>query len=71
MSLYTNEVLSKLSTLTLYRLLIKNIKFYPSKKKFDLLLSIKEGNFQKIFLFFLSHLFCNLFIFLKKNSEII
>ena len=43
MSFYSNEVLSKLSTLTLYRILIKNMKFYPSKKKFEVLLSIKEG----------------------------
>ena len=43
MSFYSNEVLSKLSTLTLYRILIKNMRFYPSKKKFEVLLSIKEG----------------------------
>lgn len=41
-SIYTPQVLSSLSTLTLYRLLIKNMKFYPSKKRFELLLSIRE-----------------------------
>lgn len=40
---YTHkEVLSKLSTLTLYRLLVKNLRFYPSKNRFQVLLAVKE-----------------------------
>jgi len=57
MSYYSNEVLATLSTLTLYRILMKNMKFYPSKKKFELLLSIKEGSthfLKKLLRFFLN-----------------
>lgn len=39
---YSSEYLNKQSVLTLYRLLMKNMRFYPSKKRFELILSIKE-----------------------------
>ena len=39
----TSEELAKLSVKTLYRLLIKNMKYYPSKKRFSLYLETKEG----------------------------
>lgn len=32
----------KLSTLTIYRMLIKNFKFYPSKNRFQIMLAMKE-----------------------------
>jgi len=31
-----------MSVLTLYRLLIKNMQFYPSKNRFQLLIAVKE-----------------------------
>ena len=34
--------LTKLSTITLYRMLIKNMKYYPSKNRFNLLVATKE-----------------------------
>ena len=44
MCLYKNpSELNKLSMLSLYRLLIKNIKYYPSKNRFNIELAIREG----------------------------
>lgn len=40
---FSVEELSKLSTRTIYRLLLKNINHYPSKNKFGIMLAIKEG----------------------------
>ena len=36
------EEILKLSTLTIYRMLIKNFQFYPSKNRFQIMLAIKE-----------------------------
>jgi hypothetical protein len=45
MSLYKNQSeLKKLSILTLYRLLVKNTKHYPSKNRFNIEMTIREGN---------------------------
>ena len=42
---YTNkEELAKLSLCTIYRMLVKNMKDYPSKNRFPILLAIKEGS---------------------------
>lgn len=38
------DILSKLSTKTIYRLLLKNMKYYPSKNRFGIMMAIKEGN---------------------------
>lgn len=44
MCLYKNpSELNKLSMLSLYRLLIKNIKYYPSKNRFNIEMAIREG----------------------------
>ena len=40
---FSAEELAKLSTRTIYRLLLKNIKHYPSKNRFGIMLAIKEG----------------------------
>ena len=40
---FSAEELAKLSTKTIYRLLLKNIKHYPSKNQFGIMLAIKEG----------------------------
>ena len=50
---YTKDQLVGLSTKTLYRLLLKNIKFYPSKNRFNIMLAIKEGNFLDHIIFFI------------------
>jgi len=39
---FSAEELAKLSTRTIYRLLLKNIKHYPSKNQFGIMLAIKE-----------------------------
>jgi len=39
---FTKDGLAKLSTLTLYRLLLKNVKHYPSKNRFGIMMAIKE-----------------------------
>jgi hypothetical protein len=36
------EGFKKLTTLAIYRLFLKNMKFYPSKNRFDLLSTIQE-----------------------------
>jgi len=36
------ETFKKLSTITIYRLFLKNMKLYPSKNRFDLLSTIQE-----------------------------
>lgn len=43
---FSAEELAKLSTRTIYRLLLKNIKHYPSKNQFGIMLAIKEGTWQ-------------------------
>ncbi len=36
------DEIKKLSVLTLYRLIIKNCKYYPSKNRFQIMLAAKE-----------------------------
>ena len=43
-TIYTKEYLSSLSLLTVYRQILKNIKYYPSKNRFQLILATKEGS---------------------------
>ena len=40
--------MNNLSTLSLYRLLIKNAKFYPSKNRDQIELAIREGKIKYI-----------------------
>ena len=36
------ELIQRMSVLALYRTLLKNMKFYPSKNRFQILLATKE-----------------------------
>ncbi|CAK78492.1 unnamed protein product (macronuclear) [Paramecium tetraurelia] len=49
------QEIQAMSLLTLYRMLIKNVQYYPSKNRFKIMLAIKESysiNFYKHFLRF-------------------
>ncbi len=43
MSSLTKDKLVNLTTRTIYRHLLKNIRYYPSKNRFELLLAAKDG----------------------------
>lgn len=43
MQQFTKEQLMALNPKQVYRHLLKNIKYYPSKNRFEMMLTIKEG----------------------------
>ena len=63
----------KMLPLTLYRNIIKNMKYYPSKKRFNLLLAAKEGINSNIFIKILTLLikYLVLFIYLINKNILI
>ncbi|CAD8082650.1 unnamed protein product [Paramecium primaurelia] len=40
---HTIQEIQAMSILTLYRMLIKNVQYYPSKNRFKIMLAIKES----------------------------